>query len=193
MKTLKLRSIYIGLLTIGVLIFTVISCNKDQDEDPVQLGTDTAQGLENDEDALEMLRLVEANADYILQAMRKQNMTAIEFQSLYESGNDAQIAQALSLDVALLAERDVKIQELALRVNAKYPNLESLVDDGQVHQDPFVTMGYALDSSGKGKCSGWRNWRNIGKYTVCVAACATSTAGVGYVLCSLVCYFSFCT
>ncbi len=193
MKTLKLRSIFYGLLAVGMLSLFVVSCDRDQAEDPVQTETDIAQALENDEDALKMIDLVETNANELLQAMKKSNMSAENFRSLYETGDDTQIAQILNLDAAVLTERGAKIMALAQKVNAKYPNLESLVADDQVYEDPFVIMQYQLESSGKDKCSGWRNWRNIGKYTVCVAACATSTAGTAYVLCSLVCYWSFCT
>ena len=192
MKTLKFKSIMYGLAAIGMVLLIVTSCQKEAEE-PIPTDTHLEQALENDKDALEMIRLAEENANVIMTALKKQNISIAEFRDLYEANDEAQIALALNLDVDATLERSHRISLLAQTVNNRYPDLESRVEDGQVYEDPFVTMGYVIDGTGKGKCSGWRNWRNIGKYTVCVAACATSTAGVGYALCCLVCYFSFCT
>lgn len=193
MKTLKFKSIMYGLGAFGMLFLIVTSCQKENTEEPIPTDTNLEMALENDKDALEMMRLAEENANEIMSALKKQNISIDEFRSLYEANDEVQIAQALNLDADVVLERSNRISLLAQTISNRYPDLESRVQDGQVYDDPFVTMGYVLDGTGKGKCSGWRNWRNIGKYTVCVAACATSTAGVGYALCSLVCYFSFCT
>ncbi|NHF59974.1 hypothetical protein FK220_011520 [Flavobacteriaceae bacterium TP-CH-4] len=193
MKTLKFKFVRNGLAAIGMVLLFVTSCQKERTEEPISTDNSLETALENDQDALEMMRLAEENADEILAALKKQNISIDAFRSMYEANDEAQIAQALNLDVNAMLERNHRIRTLAQTINNRYPDLESRVDDGQVYEDPFVTMGYALDGTGKGKCSGWRNWRNIAKYTVCVAACATSTAGTAYALCSLVCYFSFCT
>ncbi len=195
MKILNLRPVLHSLLAIGMVFFFVTSCNKDEGKDVVE--PDIAQALENDEDAIAMIKLMQENSDQVLNALKDQNISIVEFKQLYELGNEEKISEALKLDKNVLVERNNQIITLAQKLTLKYPNLQDYGDDDQQYQDPFVIMGEILDSEGaitsRGKCSGWRNWRNIAKYTVCVAACAASTAGTAYFLCSLVCYFSFCT
>lgn len=197
MKTSNFKSLVLGLLSLALLAIVVVACQKEEAEPVVE--QDFAQTFENDSDVLTLVGLMEESANDALQALKKQGIGADEFKQLYERGNEQEIANTLKMDASVVFERNFKINELAQKINTKYPDLESRINDGhdvQVYQDPFTMMGQFLDSDGtsKDKCSGWRNWRNLGKYTVCLAACAvTAPTGWGYFLCATVCYFSFCT
>ncbi|MBT8185409.1 MAG: hypothetical protein KJN76_11265, partial [Eudoraea sp.] len=73
MKTLKFKFIRYGLGAIAILLLIVTSCQKEAEE-PIPTDTSLEKALENDKDALEMMRLAEENANEIMAALKKQNI-----------------------------------------------------------------------------------------------------------------------
>ena len=152
----------------------------------------TIDAFKNDPEALELGQLLEQNTDLILNAMRQQGITSQELSALMDAGDETQLQYALKLDPAVVHENAVKIQTLSQSLLSKYPGLQALSESTEGYRNPYQAMDLALAGSAD-KCE-WYDWRNLGKYTVCVAACAvTAPTGFGYVLCCAVCYLSFCT
>jgi len=189
MKNLKIRFGLFSLLTVLAVSVFLTSCQQE-DILPEELTQDEIVAkMQNDTDVADLLSKTDEIRTEFMEKAITNNVSAETMIEAMEAGTFNELLETMGIDVAEYQQSMAEIQQLSQTVLNKYPSIETCEScESENKEIELAELQTMLDAAYLRGCSGW-GWV---KYTTCVAGCALSTAGVGYAICSLVCYWSFC-